>query len=207
MLWMVCVALFWLSFTLFVKRGKKEELKSLKMTYYAYGFTSLMLGFVRIFFVVAVYDLINYHFWVLLGYLSGVGGLIFWLYVCEKYLLMNKTKKVFTFICVVVFCVSLVALAGLIERSIALDIQYILLPVALAVIAFVYIYIIVKTTGTVRIKAKWILIGIFLIAIAQVLDGEDFITALPWFPLWIPPIIMAVGIVIMIVSQLYYERS
>ncbi|MGQ4876024.1 MAG: hypothetical protein ACP6IY_18315 [Promethearchaeia archaeon] len=175
------------------------------MTYFAYGVVSLMLGLTRIFFIVAVYIPENYDFYTTFGYISGISGMIFWLYIIETYL-VKKTKKIFTIICSISLSISSIALFGVVSRNFALDIQFLLLPFALAVIVLLYIYMIVKTTGTVRVKAIWVLVGLALIAVAQVLDGQDFISAYPNFPLIIAPLIMMAGILIFMISQLYYER-
>jgi len=189
-----------------MRKGLEIELKSLKMTYCAYGFALLMLSLTRIFFIVAVYIPDNYDFYTNLGYISGIAGLIYWLYVLESYL-VKKTKRFFTIISVIVFSISIIALFGVVSRDFALDIQFILLPVALVVIVILYVYLIIKTTGTVRVKSSWVLVGLALIAVAQVMDGQDFISALPEFPLIIAPLIMLAGVMIFIISQLFYERS
>ncbi|MHA1294895.1 MAG: hypothetical protein ACTSQJ_19850 [Promethearchaeota archaeon] len=203
--WFIVIGLFFLAFILFFSKGLKTELKSLKMSYFAYGVVSLMLGLTRIFFIVAVYIPENYDFYTTLGYISGISGMIFWLYIVETYL-VKKTKRIFTIICSISLSISIIALFGAVSRDLALDIQFILLPFALAVIVLLYIYMIVKTTGTVRVKAIWVLVGLALIAVAQVLDGQDFISAFPNFPLIITPLIMMAGILIFMISQLYYER-
>ena len=192
-LWGITITLFFTAFVLFLRKGLSFDLKSMKMIYSAYGFVCLMLGFTRIFFIIAVYIPDNYDFYTTLGYITGIAGMIFLLYVVETYL-VKKTKDIFTFVCLIAFVISILALFGLfgISRDFALNIQYILLPVALVVILLMYIYIIVKTTGTVRTKAKWLLVGMIFIAISQVMDGESFITALPWFPFEIAPSIMMV---------------
>lgn len=203
-LWLIASGLFFLTFTLFFIKGSKFKLKSMKMTYFAYGIVLLMLGFTRIFFIVAVYIPDNYDFYTTLGYLTGIGGMIFWLYVIESYL-VTKTKRIFTIICLITFSISAIALSGAVSRDFALNIQFILLPAALGIITLLYIYIILKATGNVRIKAIWVLVGLALIAISQVMDGQGFILAFPDFPLIIAPIIMIIGILLFAESQLYYE--
>jgi hypothetical protein len=162
------------------------------------------MGGTRILFIIGFYIPDSYDFYTLLGYISGTSALIFWIYVLEKYL-VKKTKKIFTLITLVSFSFSILALFNIIDRSIALNLQYILLPFAIAVILILYLYLIKKTTGTVRKKAVGILIGLALVLIGQVMDGETFISALPTFPLLVAPIIMIGGIITFIGSQLFYK--
>ena len=136
----------------------------------------------------------------------AVAGIIFWLYIVENYLI-KKTKRIFTIISTVSFIISIIALLGPVSREFALNIQYILLPFSLGAIAILYFYIIAKTTGDLRNKAIWILIGLVLIALAQILDSEAFITAFPSFPLEITPIIMIIGIFIFLFSQSDTKRK
>ena len=203
-LWLIGFGLYILGFILFFREGKRMELKSQKMANYAYGTFMLGMGITRIVFIIAIYIPEAYDFWTTLGYITGLIGLIFWLYVLETFL-VQKTKKIFTIISIIAFGFSSIALFGVISRDLALNIQYILLPFSIGIILILYIYLIAKTTGTVRRKVEWILIGLFLIAAAQVLDGQTFIEAVPTFPLIIPPIIMISGILIFISSQLFHK--
>ncbi|MHA1149946.1 MAG: hypothetical protein ACTSR8_17045 [Promethearchaeota archaeon] len=199
-LWFGTITFFFIAFILFIIKGRKLDLKSQKMLFYGYSMASLGLGFTRVFFLLGVHIPDQYDFFTTLGYLSSLAGLIFWLYILENYL-VPKTKKLFTIVSVIAFLVSVVALLSPLPREFALNIQYILLPFSLSAIAVLYIYIIIKTTGDVRVKAIWILIGLVLIAVAQILDGEAFITAYPTFPLVIPPLVMMVGILLYIIPQ------
>ncbi len=177
----------------------------MKMSNYAYGIFLLLMGVTRILFIIGFYTPTLYDFYTLLGYISGTAALIFWIYVLETYL-VKKTKKIFTVITLISFSFSILALFGIIDRSIALNIQYVLLPFAIAVILILYLYLIKKTTGDIRKKVVGILIGLALVLIGQVMDGETFITALPTVPLLIPPIIMICGIITFIATQLFYKK-
>lgn len=200
-LWFGTIALFFLACVLFIMKGRKLDLKSQKMLFIAYGIASLGLGFTRLFFILGVHIPDQYDFYTTLGYLSSLAGIIFWLFVLETYL-VPKTKKIFTIISLIAFTISTIALVSpLLSREFALQLQYILLPFSLGAIAILYIYLILKTTGEVRVKAIWILVGLVLIAIAQIVDGEAFITAFPTFPLVIPPIVMMLGIGLYVIPQ------
>jgi hypothetical protein len=204
-LWFISIEILFLSFLLFIREALKMDLTSQRMANYGYGVYSGLMGVTRIMFIVAVYNPDLYDFYTILGYMSGIIGLIFWLYIVETYLI-RKTKKIFTIISIIPFSFSFLALFGLIDRDIALDIQFLLLPLAVLVILILYIYLIKKTTGTVRKKFIGILTGLVLMIVSQVMDGEDFITALPDFPLFVAPLLNIMGAIIFLVTQLYFFK-
>ena len=63
-------------------------------------------------------------------------------------------------------------------------------------------YIIAKTTGTVRKKAIWVLVGLIFLTIGYLMDSEAFVGNLPWMPLEVAPIFMIVGTLIFLITQL-----
>lgn len=203
-LWFVAVGLLWLGFVLFMTKAPKVELKSQKMHYIAFGFFSLMFGITRVLFITAVFIPDYYDFFTTLGYITSLTGIIFFLYVLETYL-VQKTKRIFFYISLVMFVSSTIALFGGASRYLALQIQYILLPIVLGAVAILYIYLIVKTTGTLRKKIIGILLGMIFIALAQILDGEAFISAFPTFPFVIAPLVLIGGTILFYFSQLYYK--
>ncbi len=204
-LWFISIEVFFLGFFLFVKETLKMNLISQKMANYGYGVFLGLMGITRILFIIAVYFPDFYDLYTILGYISGNIGLIFWLYIVENYLI-RKTKSIFTIVSIIPTSFSFLALFGLVEREIALSIQFLLLPLAILVILILYIYLIKKTSGTVRKKFIGILTGLFLIMVGQVLDGETFITAFPDFPLIVAPIIMILGVLTFIGTQLYFFK-
>jgi hypothetical protein len=204
-LWIVSMVAMFLGFVLFIREGIKTELKSQKMGNYSYGVFLLLSGFTRIFFVIGFYIQSDYDFWTLLGYISIISGIVFWLYVLETHL-VKKTKRIFTLISLIALSFAFLALFNIIERDLALEIQYILMPASVAIIAILYFYLIAKTTGTVRKKVIGIIIGLVLFALAQIMDGQTFIGAFPDFPLIVAPIIMIAGVFTFIGTQLFYKR-
>ncbi|TFF95022.1 MAG: hypothetical protein EU544_03665 [Promethearchaeota archaeon] len=201
MLWFVVIALFFLNFIVFLWKARGVEMESQKWLFISYGVASLGLGFTRIFFILGVYISAQYDFYTILGYISALAGMVLWIFTLEKYL-VTKTKKVLTLITIVLLIIDFVALLGPIPRELALDLQYIFLPFSLGAIAILYFYIIAKATGDVRTKAIWILIGLILIVVAQVMDGQAFITAFPAVPLELAPVIMMAGILLFLISQI-----
>ncbi len=173
-LWFVSIGVLWLGFVLFMIKAPKIEMKSQRMHYIAFGFFSLMFGLTRLLFITAIFIPDNYDFYTTLGYITSLVGIIFFLYVLETYL-VQKTKRIFFYISLITFIFSTIALFGGTSRYLALQIQYILLPIVLGAVALLYIYLILKTTGALRKKIIGILVGMVLIALAQILDSEAFI--------------------------------
>lgn len=205
-LWIVSSILMYIGFILYTKKATEIEMKSQKMMFYAHGTFALCMGTVRIFFIIAFHNYDYYDFYTTLGYVIGIVGLIFWLYTLETYLI-KKTKKIFTFISIIILGISLLSLFGAATRELALTLIWVLLPLATGLIIFLYIYLIFKTTGIVRKKVIWLLIGLAFIFIGHSMDSDAFVSIAPWFPLFIPPIILMVGSVLYIWSQLYYGEN
>ena len=216
-LWIICMGLFFFGFILFLIEAKKSELKSQKMINKAYGIFLLCMGLTRIFFILGVYFYLPtlcddcYDFYTTLGYISAIAGVAFWLYVAETHLI-HKTKKLFTILSIILLALSLIVLFGIIfpdlaiiDRDLSLELQTYLMPVAVGILGILYIYLVIKTTGTVRKKIFWVIVGLLMIAAAQILDGEGFITSLPNFPLEIAPLIMITGLILFISSQIFYK--
>ena len=67
----------------------------------------------------------------------------------------------------------------------------------------IYLYIAIKSKGTVQKKVALIFIGILLIYLADWMDSEIFIGSVTIIPLEVPPIIMIAGIIIFNL-QFYY---
>ncbi|MHA1150636.1 MAG: hypothetical protein ACTSR8_20640 [Promethearchaeota archaeon] len=200
-LWIISAGLLFLAFLLFLLKSSKLEMKSQKMIYLGYGLFGLFFGITRLLFIVAFYISDQYDFYTTLGYITGIIGILAWLYVLETYLVTN-TKKIFMIITSIAFAIALIALIGQTSRYLALTMIYILLPFAIIAIFMLYIYLIIKTTGTVRIRAIWLLIGLIILAIGYMMDSELFVGNFPFVPLEIAPLMMILGTLIFMITQL-----
>ncbi|MGV9173147.1 MAG: hypothetical protein ACOC44_14840 [Promethearchaeia archaeon] len=200
-LWLISFGLLILAFLLFLKKGLETELKSSKMVFYGYGIFCLAFAITRILFIFGIYNPSYYGFYTNLGYISALIGIIFWLYILETYMITG-TKKIFLILTLIAFGFALISLAGAANRYFALTIIFILLPVSITAIFLLYIYIIIKGTGSVRKKAMWLLGGLILFVIGYMMDSELFISNFSEVPLVIPPVIMIVGILVFLYSQL-----
>jgi len=202
--WIGFLVLLVISAILFFKEGSKMEMKSQKMMNYGYGVFLVFFALLRVFFMCGIYfaDLCLdcYDFYTNLGYISGIIGVIFLLYVLETYM-VPKTKKIFLIISVVAFAFCIIVLFTPAGRELALEVIYYLMPVSVGFIVILYFYIYAKTTGVVRKKAKWILIGLVIIIIGHMMDTQFFIGAFPEIPLFLSPIIMSIGVLVFLISQ------
>ena len=142
------------------------------------------------------------EFYLISSYINGILGLIFWIYSIETYLV--KTKKILSILTTVSFIITLIALFGLTDQSIALTMIYILLPGVVLAVMLLYIYIIFKSTGTVRKKGIGLLIGIILFVIGHMLDYSKSPLSIG-VPEIISPLLSIVGIVIFTMTQLFIK--
>ena len=202
--WIGFLGLLCITAILFFVEGSKRDMKSQKMMNYGYGVFISFFAILRVFFMMGVYTadicLACYDFYTNLGYISGIIGVIFLLYVLETYM-VPKTKKIFLIISVIAFAICLIGLFTPAGRELALDFIYFLMPLSVGFIIILYIYMYAKTTGVVRKKSKWILIGLIVIVIGHMMDTQFFIAALPQIPLYFAPITMSIGVIIFLVSQ------
>ena len=200
-LWLISIGIFFTSFVLFFLKASKLEMKSQKKIFQGYGIFSLFFGITRIIFIIGVYIPEQYDFYTTLGYITGILGILYWLYVIETYLITN-TKKIFMIITSVAFGIALIALIGQASRYFALMLIYILLPFAIVAIFMLYIYLIIKTTGIVRKRTIWLVIGLVILVIGYIMDTELFVGNFRWIPLEISPALMILGTLIFIITQL-----
>ena len=200
-LWLISAGLLFFTFIMFMHSRTRIEMKSQKMMYIGYGLFALFFGLTRLAFIAGFYFPDDYDFYTTLGYILAISGMLCWLYMLETYLI-KKTKRMFFLIMLIGFVVALISLLGQASRYFALQIIYIIAPFAIAVILFLYLFIIVKTTGTIRKKAIWVLVGLIFLTIGYLMDSEMFVGNFPWVPLEVAPILMIVGTLIFLTSQL-----
>ncbi|MGQ4873730.1 MAG: hypothetical protein ACP6IY_06595 [Promethearchaeia archaeon] len=200
-LWIITISGCFIGALLFIIKANKMELKSQKWLYLGYGVFFIFFSLMRIFYIVAVYIPENYDLYTSLGYVVGTIGLIFWLYVLETQMI-KSTKGIFVAISIVMFAVAVIGLTGIIERELALNIINITTPFSISVVFFMYMYIAVKGTGEVRKKAIWLIVGLLLIMLGHAMDSEFWAGNFPDFPYEIPPIVMLIGLLIFLITQL-----
>ncbi|MGQ4873352.1 MAG: hypothetical protein ACP6IY_04680 [Promethearchaeia archaeon] len=200
-LWLISTGIFYFACFLFIRKARILEMKSQKMILSGYGIFSLLFGSARIFFILGVHFPEQYDFYTTLGYIVGILGIIYWLYVIETYLI-TSTKKIFMIITSAAFGIALIALIGQTSRYFALTIIYILLPFSVIAIFMLYIYVIIKSTGNVRKRTIWVVIGLIILIVGYLMDTELFVGTFRWIPLEIAPSLMIIGTLIFLKTQL-----
>jgi len=202
-LWVIVIILLFISAILFLFYSFKKEMETTRKGYIAYVLFFIFFSITRIVYLLSVYIPENYELFTTIGYISAIASLVFILYVLETHV-VKSTKRIFTYITVIAFIISSLSLLGLTDRYTALDIILVLTIFSIAAILSLYLYLIIKATGKVRIKAILIFIGILCIYLSETIDSEWFIAAIPSFPLEITPVIMIIGIILFTGTQLFY---
>ena len=200
-LWIIAFSALFLAFLLFFRASRKVEIESRKNVLLGYGMFCLLFGLTRFFFYVRDWCGDFHNTIIVLGYGTGILGLICVIFILETYLI--KTKKVLTLITVICFIIMIFALMGLTTRDVALTMIYILSPAALIAAVIAYIYFIVNSTGCSRKKAIGALLGVLLIFLGHFMDSNVFTGIFPDIPSVISPIVMIVGVFFFTYSQLY----
>jgi len=204
-LWIIAIISLFIGVILFLIKVSKEEIKKTKIGFLTMTNFLLFFGLCRIFYLIAVYDPVNYDFHTTLGYVFSLISILFILYLIETQFI-TSTKKIFTIATLITFLASVISLLGIIDRYVALVIMYIIMPFSVAVIMLMYIYIIVKSAGSVRIKAIFIFIGIALVFLSHLLDSEIFVSmTYPAVPLEVNPLMMIIGVLFMIYAYVFYK--
>lgn len=199
-LWIIAFSLLFLSCGLFLLASNRTEVKARKNVLLGYSLFSLSFGFTRFFFFISDFcgdlkDSIT-----TLGYLTGILGIIFIIYMLEKYLI--KTRMILTFMTAICFIIMVIAVLGLTTRNVALIMIYILSPAALIAALIAYIYFIINSTGTSRKKAIGALFGIIFIFIGHFLDSSLILSLFPDIPMIISPLVMIFGVIFFTSFQL-----
>jgi hypothetical protein len=197
-LWIIGICLLFISSFLFLLKALKIELKEPKTGFFAYCIFCSVFALGRIAFTIGNITPASYDFFTSIGYILAPLSIVPLLYVLETQIVTN-TKKIFLIITIIGISIALISLIFPDARYFALTMLTILMPFSTVSMIILYIYVIIKTSGTVRKKAFLILFGLALIGISQVIDSEYFVRAVP---LELPPICLTVGTVIFTISQL-----
>jgi len=199
-LWIMAFSVLFLAFLLFLLASKKSDIESRKNVLIGYGMFCLLFGLTRFFFYISDFFGDFHDTIIVLGYGTGILGLISVIFILETYLI--KTKKVLTIITSICFLIMIFAILGLTTRDVALTMIYILSPAALIAATIAYIYFIKNSTGASRKKAIGALLGIFLIFFGHFMDSNLW-TSLFDTPIIISPIVLIFGVLFFTSSQLY----
>jgi len=194
-LWYIVIVILFVSAMLFLYSAMIAELDTTKLGYFAHGNFCIFYGIARLLWIISVHNPANFLFLVSLGYVFASISIIFWIYSLEKFI-VPFTKKIFTAIALILVLVSILSLTMIVDRYIVLLFLNSLTPICVGFILCIYIYIIIKSEGTVRKKSIFLFIGLFLLYLAHFMDTEFFITLFPYIPLEIAPAMMIAGLII-----------
>jgi len=176
------------------------------MTYLSYGIFCLFFGFVRLFFILGELYADFYDFYTVLGYILGIIGIIFWVYMIETYMLLKKTKRICTILLFISGIIAFITLIGGFNRYIALITIMVTLTITAAMILLLFIFIIINSKGTTRLKAILLFLAVALLFIGHAMDSEWFSTNFPDVPNLIAALIMIGGIVVF-TSFLFFVKQ
>lgn len=207
--WIAVIGVSFIVIFMFYKRSKKAELPITKKVITGYMFFILGFTICRILFLISDFERnINdvsrlYTQIVLLGYIANVGAFLWLARIIENHLLQSKrmiTTKLITIVLafiVVMFIISIFYFTDLIIMITRYTVYSMSLISGLVVLAF-YFKLIFKTTGVVQKKFILSLLGICIMFSGIALDSEIFTN---WLPIFVPPIITIVGMIIFSLSQ------
>ncbi len=194
-LWYIVIVILFASAMLFLYSAMIAEFDTTKLGYFAHGVFCIFYGIARLLWIISVHNPANFIFLVSLGYVFGSISLVFWVYTIEKYI-VPFTKKIFTMIALILVLFSILSLTLVLDRDIVVIFLNTLTPICVGFILFIYLYIVIKSEGTVRKKVIFLFIGVLLLYLAHFMDTEFFLTTFPFIPIEISPALMIVGLVI-----------
>jgi len=206
----------WIIFTLivgviFIIRGKKTsaEIKSQKAVYYDAALFFFGYSFTRVFFLFSDVERMSngqsqwYQSLVLIAYIFSTGAMSILIYSIERFLL-TKTKKIFSIITFtgtgVMIVLLVLTLIGTDVISFARILTTVTSTAAALVIGVLYLYLIIKTSGTLRRNSLFSFFGILILMIGILLD-MDALVQLDIIPLFVAPSITAVGVLFFALGQ------
>lgn len=210
-LFIVFTAILFIFGIIFLMKSRKQEIESAKRIKLAFGLFGILYGTCRIFFILMFQDFTNpnqnYNLFANIAYSFGMAGFTSIIWALEKV----KYKKNYFFliaatITLITFAGVFLILTGIAEiRLLVLIIIMIGTPIAGFFIFLLYIQLIRLSTGAVKKKAIYSLIGFFIMVVGISMDGQFFLaidTVPLWFKMDVVPIICIVGYLMFAINQL-----
>jgi hypothetical protein len=193
MLWLIgIIILIIASGMVFIEaRQVKTESSSQNWILWSYGFFAIGNALTHILFIFAFNFVQFYDPLVNLAYIAGISGFLPFVVVVEKYIL-PQTKHIFTIIAIIINLIVIYPLFDQSQTEFSRITQKVGSPIIFGVFACLIIYLIFKSSGSLRKKSLMIFIGVGILSIALILDSNELvITQSP--PLWVTPIIYDIG--------------
>lgn len=195
---------------LFLFNARKQELESVKKLKMGFGLFGIFYGVCRIFFIIAFQDFtnpdLNYDIYTSLAYSTGMVGFTTIIYGFEQ---VKYEKRYFTIIAAIITILTIVGTVVTILRmatirEMLLAIIWLGTPISGLMLFFLYLNLIKLSTGIVKKKAIFSLLGFFIMVVGISLDSQVFL-AIEWIPIWVKmdivPILCIVGYLIFSINQ------
>jgi EamA domain-containing membrane protein RarD len=145
-----------------------------------------------------------YSTYVLVGFLCILAGLVVIASLADTYMLA-RPRKTLTWVVLAVLATNVVFLVfaesmPTIDLTIPRWVQYISIGLVFLIVLFVFLSLARQSTGTLRRNALITLLGLGIALIGSLLDSAS-IAQLNIIPIYLPPIIMFVGIIFFALGQ------
>ena len=208
-LWVtVIAALFLFGINFFIQATRIKDLPSQRTLLFGYGIFMIFIGIGRIFVLIA-YDPVTPHSMfdqldvvqTIFSQLSVIPAI----WALEKYIL-PQTKHIFTDLAVAVAAWGALPIILNNTNNDTIMIGKVIGVIPLfAVFAILFIFLIKRTSGSIRRQAIQIFLGLAITAIGMLFDNNKMIiTGFP--PLWVSPTIYLAGVIIFGFS-IHLEKS
>ena len=196
---------------IFLKRSKRQEITSAKRIQIAFGIFGISYGITRVLFILMFQDFTNpdqnYSLIASIAYSFGMIGFAAIIWALER---IKYEKKIFFSIILLTTIITIggtifIAFGGADIRETVLTIIFIGTPISAMILLILYLTLIIKSTGIVRKKSTYSLLGLVIMFVGIVLDSQ-FILANQAIPIWVKmdlvPIITIIGYLIFALVQL-----
>ncbi|HMF30914.1 MAG TPA: hypothetical protein VKK79_05850 [Candidatus Lokiarchaeia archaeon] len=203
-LWVGAITIMYITgIVFFVRAAKKDLPPSQVWLNRSFGLLFFLMGVTRIVFILGYIIEAYYNFLLALGYAVASLSLLPIVATFEKWA-TPQTKRFFTIVAIIICVIAFYFVFTPAQSALSRTIQDIGMPVVAAEFAILYIWIIKNSTGNVRKKAISTFLGALVFVVGILLDSESIIEE--WilispFLIDIAPIVFAIGVIIMGVSQ------
>ncbi|MHA1651845.1 MAG: hypothetical protein ACTSYB_16760 [Candidatus Helarchaeota archaeon] len=198
---------------LFHKMREKEPNSVQRQIFLGYGLFLICYIFTRVFFMLSDIEVYNTKstetflntIYVGIAYSLGILGTLWLFYSIERYLV--HTKYIFTMLGIGILILSVVSILAIIPTEIPQLVMTIALPVFIAIIIFLYLYVAVKSSGEPRKRALGIVAGLLVMVVGFLFGSKLLGSALEAIGIiyevriLIEPFIIIIGSAIFTFSQ------
>ncbi len=195
---------------IFFKRARKQEIEGARRIQWAFGVFGITYGITRILFILMFQPFTNpdqnYNLIASIAYCFGIVGFAAIIWALER---IKYKKKIFFTIILITTLITIggtivVAFGAADIRETMLTIIFIGTPLSAIILLILYLTLIIKSTGSVKKKSTYSLLGLVIMFVGIVLDSQ-FALAIGAIPIWVKmdivPIITIVGYLIFAITQ------